>query len=297
MTLTKWQAAITMVMAAAYWAGGTVMSRELLATFTPLTLIGVQQLSGLLFITIIVLIKREKQKLDWQLMKAALFGLFFAITNILDIFGLDLTTAGKAGVIMASEPILIVLMAWLLLSQRPSRKLIFGIMIAGLGLFLISKDSLNRDTDSGLLGDLLIVIAAGFAATYVVCSAKIINQFSAIMIMLVQQFTILIAIFIALFIMRYFGYEQQDWQLINNYDLLYASVAGIVQYGLAGWFYLIALRYLSAGTASLWFSSMPIFSLIAAYFWLGEIASVAMLIGTLLILLAIFINRKDESAA
>ena len=98
-----------------------------------------------------------------------------------------MTTASSASLIGACEPIFIVLVAWILLRQRPSLRLIMAIIVAVAGLLLVSGDAAGEVGASAMLGDVLVAMATIFAATYVVASSLVSARFPAATLAAAQQ--------------------------------------------------------------------------------------------------------------
>ena len=189
------------------------------------------------------------------------------------------------------SPIFIVIVAWILLKQRPSKRLFLCISIAFLGVLLVSQDAV--DGNNSMFGNMLIVIATLFAATYVVLSSQIVKNFQPATLAATQQLVGLVFSLIILGIISILGIEKQNWHEISAGVLIYAGASGIVQYAMAFWFYLIGLKYLRAGTAGLWLTLIPVFGLFGAYIWLNEIPSIIMLIGGLMIMTAVWLGRNE----
>jgi len=72
------------------------------------------------------------------------------------LFGVSLTTAVSAGVIMAALPTVVALLSWLFLRERIGLRVWAAIAFAvtGITLFSLSKSELHADVYSGLEGDL-----------------------------------------------------------------------------------------------------------------------------------------------
>jgi len=98
--------------------------------------------------------------------KASLTGLLEpGLTCSIGLWGLRLTSAASAAIISSTEPVFIVLLAWLLFGNKPSVKLALCILVAVAGLLLVSADSASTQTGSHFSGDLLVVVSTLFAAS------------------------------------------------------------------------------------------------------------------------------------
>ncbi len=105
------------------------------------------------------------------------FGNF--LFSICMLFGVSLTTALAAGVIMAALPGAVALLSWGLLRERITRRVAAGIVCAVCGIGLVS---LGKAADgaaaSSLLGNLLLLGAVLCEAIYVVIGKKLTGNVS-----------------------------------------------------------------------------------------------------------------------
>ncbi|WP_180126660.1 DMT family transporter [Rhodoferax sp. BLA1] len=101
------------------------------------------------------------------------------------LFGVSLTTAVSAGVILAAIPAVVALLSWVFLRERISRRVALAIVLAalGIGLFSLSKSELSahaiQGPDANLahktswLGNLLVMGAVVCEAAYAVIGKKL----------------------------------------------------------------------------------------------------------------------------
>ena len=285
-------AVAAMIGSAACWGLSTVMSRDLLDTLTPMSLLVVQLTAS---VTALLLMAAPQFPHRYKgIGRAAAIGIFEpGLTYAVGLAGLALTTAGKASVISASEPVLIVLMAWLLFRSRPSRKLLLCILLAVVGVLMVSGDAYIEASATQLFGDGLIILATLFASTYVVLSARIVSNFPPATLAASQQLVGLAFALVVYIAVIATGSETTSLLDASPSLIAYAAFSGIIQYALAFWLYLIGLRYLSAGVAGLWLTLVPVFGLIGAYVWLGETPTLVMLLGAAIILVAVIVGRRE----
>ena len=106
------------------------------------------------------------------------------------LFGVSLTTAVSAGVIMAAIPTMVVLLSWLFLRERIGLRVwaAIGVAVAGIALFSLSKSELPVHMQKGLetdfpynhewLGNLLVFGAVVCEASYAVIGKKLTGSMS-----------------------------------------------------------------------------------------------------------------------
>ncbi|OQW90152.1 MAG: EamA family transporter [Rhodoferax ferrireducens] len=106
------------------------------------------------------------------------------------LFGVSMTTAVSAGVIMAGIPAMVALLSWVFLRERITRRVALAIALAalGIGLFSLSKSELLAHPGQGLeadlasktswLGNLLVFGAVVCEAAYAVIGKKLTGSVS-----------------------------------------------------------------------------------------------------------------------
>lgn len=290
-----WWAYGAMIGSAACWGLAMVISRGLLDRFTPPALLVVQLTASVLVLMLLAIPEHPTRYLDRRLAKAASVGLLEpGLTYIVGLAGLALTTASNASVISATEPLLIVALAWLLLRQRVSRRLLAAILAAAVGIVLVSAPNLGGGIGSDqIVGDALVLVSTLFAAGYVVVSSRFTGSIPPATLAAPQQLVGLALAVVFLAGTHLLGYYQQTWALITPPILAFAALSGVVQYALAFWLYLIGLKQLAPAAAGLWLSLTPVFGILGGLLWLGEVPTLLMLVGTVVILGALVAARSD----
>lgn len=166
------------------------------------------------------------------------------------------------------------------------------IAIAVFGLLLVSAEGFFDEERASGWGDLLIILSTLFAASYVVLSSRVAQNYPAATLASAQQIVGL-ALALAVFaIVTMTGLEPASLERLSASVVAYAAFSGVIQYALAFWLYLIGLKYLSAGTAGLWLTLVPVFGLAGAYVWLSEVPTVLMLVGAALIICAVIFGNR-----
>ena len=96
--------------------------------------------------------------------------------SICMLFGVSMTTAVAAGVVMSSIPAVVAVLSWLFLRERIGWRSAAGIACAalGIGLFSLQKtDAVVADGGRALLGNLLVFAAVVCEASYVVIGKRL----------------------------------------------------------------------------------------------------------------------------
>ncbi|MEQ8829488.1 MAG: DMT family transporter [Alphaproteobacteria bacterium] len=284
---TRRMAVACMILSAACWGLATVMSKAALSAFSPPSLVAIQLSASVAFLWGAVAATGQGCPLNRQTATAAATGVLEpGLAYVFGTFGLLLTSAGNASLISTTEPLLILLLSWLVFRQSVSGRTLLAIVIAMAGVTLVSGAHADA-AGGGIEGDALIVLATLFAALYVLASSRVASRLPSVTLAALQQ-TVGLALALAVVavvaspsvLLREIA--SADWPM-----LCLALISGIVQYALAFWFYLICLRRLSPGTAGLFLTLVPVFGLLGAAVFLGEVMSLPQLLGAVMILSAL----------
>ena len=286
------------VLSAACWGSATVMSKGLLAVLPPLTLLVVQLLASIAFLWIAVLCLRLRVRLDRPARRASLSGLLEpGLSYCVGIAGLALTTASTASLIGTTEPLFILLLAWLLLRERIGGGVVGLALLAGLGLGLVVlPDIRNGGGEGSSLGDALVVLGTLFAALYVIATRKLVMTLDPLPLSALQQSVGLLWTLGVLALALALGAVNLGLRDIPLEVLLFAAFSGIVQYALAFWFYLFALRRLPASVAAFYLTLIPVFGVGAAYLFLGETLTGVQWLGAALIVISVTLISRTQSS-
>jgi len=301
---TKARAIGFMILSSACWGFATVMSKAGLEYIPPLHLLVIQLAASITFLWIAVLIINRHPSLNWKTIRYSFTGILEpGLAYTFGLLGLTLTTASNASIISSTEPVFIIFISWLFLRERITKHLLLFTVLAFTGVILIVLVDITviKDSKFSFIGDMLILLGTFCAAIYVILSHKIIGNnknVSPLSLAAVQQ----TAGFISTTLIWFTGilsHEVMDFSSLNLEIWILAIASGIIQYALAFWFYLIALKDVSASTAGLFLTLIPVFALGAAYLFLNENLVILQWLGAILILTSVssisLIQQQSES--
>ena len=274
-----------MVLSAACWGFATVMSKGALFYFPPFTLLALQLATSIAFLWFAVVLTGRATRLDRGARLASLSGILEpGLAYAFGIAGLALTGAANASLIGTTEPLLIIGLAWLFLRERTSTAGVWAIMIAMLGVAMVSlPDTVTSTFENPLVGDLLVFLGTTFAALYVVVTSRLVTTIEPLPLAALQQSVGFLFAVLLLAGALAFGFERLPaWPPVEAF--LLAAASGIVQYALAFWFYLFGLRILTASFAALFLALIPVFGVGGAVLFLGEPMAATQWFGSLLII-------------
>ncbi len=201
--------------------------------------------------------------------------------TIFMLFGMSMTSAVAAGVIMASIPAAVAVLSWLFLRERVSARVWWAVACAvvGIGLVSLSKHELPATVTTGLktdlasnspwLGNLLLLSAVLCEASYAVIGKKLTGALSP------KRITALInvwgfALITPLGLWMAWGFDFGRVQVSNWLLLLFYSLAASVW---TVWLWMTGLKTIPANRAGVFTVMLPVSAAAVGVIALGETLS------------------------
>jgi len=186
---------------------------------------------------------------------------------------------------------MIVLIAAVLFREYPSGEFVFYSVLVLLGISIVLGVE-SHFIHKEWLGTALITLGMLAAAFYVVLSSRIAEKYDVFYIVASQQtLALIVTLFIFPFEWRGFAVSSITW---GAWSL--ALLSGVIQYALAFVFYMVALRYISAGLAGVYLNFVPLVGIAGAFIFLDEKLSLLQLGGASLIVIALVLISVSAQA-
>ena len=282
-----WGFMVALVLAAACWGFGALMSKYALERIPPLTLLMVQLFVSVGLLWLAVLMQGVRVRLNRDALRLGLIGILNpGLAYMFSLIGLTRTTASMSALLWAAEPILIIGFAWLLLCERLTWPLLVCAALAIVGVGVVAGLDVWGGGTSSLLGNLLIVIGVCCCALYTVLTRRMVANHSPLLIVALQQTAALVWALL-IWPVELWNAGAIHLTAIPLSFWAWGAAGGLVYYALAFWLYLIGLQQAPASLAALFLNLIPIFGVGGAYLLLGERLKLAQWGGALLILVAV----------
>ena len=297
MHMRKFQFMACMVLAAACWGLATVMSKGVLAYFPPLTLLVVQLTASIASLWTALAVKRTKILLNRRTLRFAALGLLSpGIADTLSLIGLTMTTASMSTLIWDFQPIVILLLAFLILRERITRPFGAFSLVASFGVVLVAGLDLGVQGSNILLGNLLTLLGVFVCSIYFVLTSRIAPTIEALPLVALQQ-TVSWVFVLAIWPSELLRNAAQNLFSISPTIWGWAILSGTLYYALAFWLYVKGLTYAPASLAGFFINLLPVFGVGGAYLFLGERLTAVQWIGAVLILFSVgsifWLQRTD----
>ena len=281
---------LLMVASAAAWAAGLILTKITLdvSAAAPSSVLVVQLTASAGVLAVACLVTRAPTAGAWRHGWVGLLepGLAYQLA----LAGLALTSAANASVLGSLEPVMVPLIAWVLLRERPRLRLVGVIVGATVGSAIVSF-SAEGGTGS-VAGDGLIIASVAAAALYVVVASKQVATIAPLPAAVGQQSWALGFVVIGHLVLSGTAF----WPSATAGQLLLASVAGVVNYALPFWLYLTALTRMPVARAATYLTLIPVFGVAGAVVVLGERVTWLDALGGLLVVGCLLADVRGEKA-
>jgi drug/metabolite transporter (DMT)-like permease len=285
---------IALILAAACWGAATVITKRVLTDIPPLTLLVLQLTVSVVFLWAIVFTQRLRLPQRRDIVRLGGIGILNpGLAYTFGLLGLSSTTASMSTLLWAAEPILILVLAWLILRERLTRTLIAFSLLAIAGVVLVARIDVSADQTSLLVGNGLILIGVACCGLYTVLTRRMVTDLDPLLIVVLQQ-SVALAWALAIWPLEWARGGDLGLTTISLASWGWAALSGVLYYALAFWCYIIGLKQLPASMAGLFLNLIPIFGVSGAYLFLGERLTIVQWIGGTLILLAVVMVLRGQ---
>jgi drug/metabolite transporter (DMT)-like permease len=201
------------------------------------------------------------------------------------IFGLDRTRAGNASLMLALVPLFLLAFD----GRRAERRVIAlaGAFLSICGVALVSGSSLRIEGAETLLGDLILIAAAGVWAVYTIGAQPLIDRYGPIR---TTAWT-LWAGSLGLAAAGVPSLLRQDWERVSAAawsGVLFSSVLSI---GLAYLLWYRGVQRLGGSRTAVFSNLTPVVALLAGSVWLGEALTRFSVIGAAMVIGGVLLVR------
>jgi drug/metabolite transporter (DMT)-like permease len=259
---------LALILAAASWGTGTVVSKRAVAEIPPLSLLPIQLAASL--VVLAVLMRWRQVPLVDQGASSVLGRLGVlnpGLAYALSLLGLAHISASLSVLLWALEPILILVLAAWFLSERVGRVVLLLSAIAVSGMLLVAY---QPGTSGNALGVGLTVAGVLCCAIYTIVTRRWIGTSDSTAPVVVAQQAHALAFGLVVVVVLWLAGGAVRPEAVSALGWMSAIGSGVLYYGLAYWLYLSALRNVPASFAAASFYLVPVFGLAASFVFLDE---------------------------
>lgn len=276
---TKTLAYLFLVLTTSAWGSLYVVSKYLMATVGPFTVLLARYLTSGIVLYILYR-KTNPQKIKRQDIKWILFigvvGYFFSIG--VQLVGTKLLSAGLASLLNALNPIFMILFAMLFLNEKITVTKIISVVAAILGVYIILGDNIKGGAILGVIACLLSVVSWSLTS---VCVKKVSKKYEPLTI---TTYAILIAFVCTIPCSAFELATGPKTNILQPGILLGLLYVGLICTALTNVLWNKSLSMIEAGSCALFYPLQPMVATILGCIFLGESIHLAFILGAALIL-------------
>ncbi|GKV54993.1 transporter [Sporosarcina sp. NCCP-2222] len=278
--MKKYIGEIGLLLTAIIWGSGFVGSAMALESYTPYQILAGRFLIGVIILGIVFLPKLKKISKS-VLWKGAVLGVFLYIAFALQTVGLQYTTPSKNAFLTAVNVVIVPFIGLLIYKRKLDLFEVGGAVLAMLGVAVLSLQ-LSADIN---IGDFLSLCCAIGFAFHIFYTSQFVKKEDAIHLTIVQMGTAAIIGFVVVLSRGETSFDMQPEALTS---LLYL---GIFSTTIAFLLQTVAQKFISETKAAIILSTESFWGMVFSVILLGEILTLRMGIGAILILAAIILSE------
>lgn len=285
-----------LILATIFWAGNVIVARGVADSIPPVALSFMRWFIAMALILPFtgksLWVKRHTIRESWRylLLLAALSVGFF---NTLLYLSAHTTDAANIGLINASMPVMVALLAWLSFGQAPGRVKTLGIFFALVGMtIIVSKGSMDRLLGLAFqVGDLFMLLAVLCWSVYSVLLKRHPVAGLTGLEFLSTQITLGVAVILPLYLTEFLLIGGFEFQTQHVAPILYvALLPGLAAYGL--WNF--GVQRLGPQSAAMSAYLVPIFVAVLGWWLLDEAPTLYHLYGAIFILGGVYLATMRQ---
>ncbi|MET9527055.1 DMT family transporter [Streptomyces coeruleorubidus] len=293
---TVW--AVCAVMAAAlFWSSSYAVTKQVLEDVGPLSIGAIRFTLAALLLGVMVRLRRHRPaRPDSGQRRQLYLSGFLGITVyfILENVGVDLSTASDASLIVATYPLMTMLVELVVFRTRMPLPRVTGVLLATVGAFLVVRNGAEVGGSSRWLGDILLLLGGLAWAGYNVLGKRASAGQDAASVTYYQTLAGAAGFLLASLL------EADDWRMpgptassLLVYLAVACSVGGFLLYN-------YGLRRMASSVAVNILNLVPVFGVIGAVVINGESIRLAQVTGGVIIIVGValgMIERGQEATA
>lgn len=293
------RAMLALLIAVMLWGSSFIALKVAVAVFDPVVMVFGRMGCSLVVLFLLrltfwrrspqpLLFDRRLSRRDW------LFVVLLALCEpcfyfVFEGYGIQYTTASQAGMIVATLPLAVIIVAWLFLGERPGFWVCIGFLLAVFGVIWLSYGAeVTEAAPNPVLGNSLEVLAMLCATGYVFCAKQLSPVCAPVLITTMQS---LVGFFFFMPLLALPVVELPDsFPLLPSLAVLYlGGVVTLVSFLM----YNFALRHAPASRIGAFLNLTPVFSLFFGILFLDESLTPGQWAACALVLGGVILSQKQ----
>ena len=273
-----------------FWGISFISTKICFQWFTPFSLAAVRFIMASVILFFIVKFKEKNvaiDKSDYKMFFLAGFTgvfLYFAFENI----GLLYLPASLASILLSTIPAFAAVVDSFILKVPFTKKKFISISLSMLGVALAVGFNVEAELKDILIGSVLMILAALSWVVYSYMTAPLHSKYSSIVISYYQN------LFGALCFIVFLPFTHINLTGFNAIGFINLTFLGVVCSALCYLLYNFSIKKLNVLICSIFINIMPIITIITSIFVLNEKFTLLQFLGTVLIIISVFLITQPE---
>ncbi|MFX1395043.1 MAG: DMT family transporter [Promethearchaeota archaeon] len=276
-------AVILLILTTILWGSTFIITKNMIKEVPIFLFLGLRFLIALIgFTPFLLRLKHINKKI---IIFGSIAGLIYFIGMVFQTYGLQTTSAGKAGFITGLNAVIVPFLTWFFFKKPINKRILIAVPLSVMGMALLMLDGEN----DVIIEDLLVLICAFFFALFIILNNKYVRLIDVYIYTIVQ----LIVITLLCFLFSILINESKSYDLFSAHLDFWLIIfyMGLIVSTLTFFFQNWSQKYQDPSKTAIIFTLEPVFAVLFASFLIGrEILSFQTWIGCGLIFLAIFIT-------
>jgi drug/metabolite transporter (DMT)-like permease len=279
-----------LLLTALIWGTNYAVTKFALEDFLPLAFSAPRFLIASLCMAAVLFFSRQGFKVARKdVLPMFLYGVSsVAINQSLFTIGISYTKAGNAALILSTSPIFTAIISRFRKHEHFSRRSIVGLFIGFVGIAIIILSG-NKEVNfrESLIGDLLLLLAAVFWATYTVGTgqfAHIYGSLKAATLMMMMGTPVLL-LFSASTLFK------QNWAGVRAISWTGMIASGVLSLALCFILWNHGVKRIGATRTAIYSNLQPIVALLAAWLLIGEVPTLGQILGAAITFAGVYLVR------
>ena len=290
------KALIALIITVLIWGSSFVAIKIVLDQITPLALSFLR--SGVATFALILLLGFNEGfvKIGEVLREKFLYFVLLGATgvtlfNIFQNVGIQYTSSGIASVLLATNPLFVLVLSIIFLREEINRNRLIGMMLGFFGIVIVifgGKNIMGFLLSSSFAGNILVLFSALCWGLYVIMNKRVLRQYSPLLL------TTSAFIFgsLLLFILCVFSRNFSVITGLSATSWLFVIYLGLISSGLTYLLWNYVLKRMEASKASVFLFLIPIVAILLGKIILAEKITSSLVVGTGLVLSGIYLVER-----
>lgn len=287
---------IILITAAFLWGLNPAVVKIGLAEMNPLPYTMIRLIFASI-VSFLILIKSNTYKsVNKKDLKSFIYIGFFGMLlfQVLFTYGAKYSTAANTSLILCLVPISVIFINYFFKHEKINSKIFIGVVLTIIGVICIvlgASKGINMQSDMKYLGAFLIVGAQVAFAIYTVYAKDLLEKYSPYQ---VSTYIFIIAT-ILFFIISLPQLINAEWANITWKGWISCIFSGVFSITVANTLWIWGVKKIGSTKTSIYNNLPPVFSIFAGFYLLGENFGIYQIFGAVLIIIGLYIARKQKN--